>query len=74
MNKSVASLLLAALVAGLSMTSALAGSRDRETYTARQQNRGEVCQPWCANDTSPCDPPQFKVSDGRCAGLNTHVR
>ena len=74
MTKSVASLLLAGLVVGLSVASVNAGSRDREVYTARQQNRGAVCQPWCENDTSPCDPPHFKVSDGRCAGLNTHVR
>ena len=25
------------------------------------------CTPLCANDTSPCDPPQMKASDGRCS-------
>lgn len=28
---------------------------------------GGVCTPWCPFDLSPCDPPQFKISDGRCS-------
>jgi hypothetical protein len=31
--------------------------------------RGEprqVCVPWCAADSNPCDPPVFKQADGRC--------
>ncbi len=26
-----------------------------------------VCIPWCSSDTNPCDPPEFKAADGRCA-------
>ena len=25
-----------------------------------------VCQRWCVEDDSPCDPPQFKIADARC--------
>ena len=25
-----------------------------------------VCQRWCPSDQSPCDPPNFKIADGRC--------
>ncbi|MCB1540294.1 MAG: hypothetical protein KDJ25_05400 [Rhodoblastus sp.] len=25
------------------------------------------CQPMCAQDTSPCDPPAQKAADGRCS-------
>jgi hypothetical protein len=27
---------------------------------------GAVCQSWCPEDYSPCDPVQFKVADARC--------
>jgi len=26
-----------------------------------------VCQRWCDADSLPCDPPSFKIADGRCA-------
>lgn len=25
-----------------------------------------MCQRWCPEDASPCDPVQFKIADGRC--------
>lgn len=28
------------------------------------------CQPWCDRDFSPCDPANFKIADGRCAGIS----
>lgn len=28
--------------------------------------RGGLCQRWCPEDASPCDPPYFKIADGRC--------
>ena len=27
---------------------------------------GSVCRPWCTRDLTPCDPPNFKIADGRC--------
>ena len=35
-----------------------------------QANR---CIPWCDRDYSPCDPANFKIADGRCAGIGPHV-
>ncbi|WP_245239760.1 hypothetical protein [Methylobacterium variabile] len=26
----------------------------------------QVCQRWCETDYVPCDPPNFKIADGRC--------
>ena len=26
-----------------------------------------VCVPWCPHDDNPCDPPAFKIADGRCS-------
>ncbi|MGY2050395.1 hypothetical protein [Methylobacterium sp. JK268] len=26
----------------------------------------QVCQKWCEADLVPCDPPNFKIADGRC--------
>lgn len=25
-----------------------------------------LCQRWCPQDASPCDPPQYKIADSRC--------
>ena len=25
-----------------------------------------TCQAWCVADTVPCDPPEYKIADGRC--------
>ena len=27
----------------------------------------QLCVPWCPSDLNPCDPPEFKVADGRCS-------
>jgi len=27
---------------------------------------GPQCVPWCSWDSNPCDPPQYKLADGRC--------
>lgn len=24
------------------------------------------CQPLCVADVTPCDPPEYKIADGRC--------
>ncbi|HEY8564184.1 MAG TPA: hypothetical protein VIL65_01695 [Beijerinckiaceae bacterium] len=29
-----------------------------------------LCRPWCPADQSPCDPPNFKIADGRCYSGN----
>jgi hypothetical protein len=34
------------------------------------QRRQNVCVPWCSGDSNPCDPPEFKIADGRCAWDN----
>ncbi len=26
----------------------------------------QACQRWCETDYVPCDPPNFKIADGRC--------
>jgi len=28
---------------------------------------GKICQPMCAEDMSPCDPPIMKAREGRCS-------
>jgi hypothetical protein len=35
-----------------------------DPYYGRQD--GRICARWCLQDRNPCDPPQFKVADGRC--------
>ena len=27
---------------------------------------GQLCMRWCPHDMVPCDPPHFKIADGRC--------
>ncbi|HMN72123.1 MAG TPA: hypothetical protein PKA55_09690 [Rhodoblastus sp.] len=27
----------------------------------------DVCRPMCTWDVTPCDPPEYKRADGRCA-------
>jgi hypothetical protein len=36
----------------------------RDPYFGRQG--GRICARWCLQDRNPCDPPEFKVADGRC--------
>ncbi|KAA2237287.1 hypothetical protein [Salinarimonas soli] len=31
------------------------------------QTQRNACVPWCPSDLNPCDPPEFKAADGRCA-------
>lgn len=26
----------------------------------------QVCIRWCPHDAVPCDPPHYKIADGRC--------
>jgi hypothetical protein len=35
-----------------------------DPYFGRQG--GRICPRWCLEDRNPCDPPQYKVADGRC--------
>lgn len=32
-----------------------------------QHRRAAQCQKWCPSDLVPCDPPHFKIADGRCS-------
>ena len=31
------------------------------------RQNGQICRRWCLEDRNPCDPPNFKVADGRCS-------
>ena len=35
-------------------------------YYSGAASRGAYCQALCPTDMSPCDPPEFKRTDGRC--------
>ena len=37
------------------------------SYSEPYAPNDDVCRPWCDLDRSPCDPPYFKVADGRCS-------
>jgi hypothetical protein len=39
-------------------------------YTVIPEEPVHICQRWCDRDMSPCDPPYFKVADGRCASIS----
>lgn len=43
------------------------GSRSFPTNTPYPGPQGQVCIAWCPGDLNPCDPPEFKRADGRCA-------
>lgn len=36
--------------------------------SGNRHRRAVQCQKWCPSDLVPCDPPHFKIADGRCAG------
>ncbi|HPG02074.1 MAG TPA: hypothetical protein P5256_09590 [Beijerinckiaceae bacterium] len=36
------------------------------TYESTRPVAG-FCQPMCSFDMTPCDPPEYKRADGRCA-------
>lgn len=40
-------------------------TKKKRVYRNRQAVP-QQCRPWCARDTNPCDPPAFKIADGRC--------
>ncbi|MBV8564859.1 MAG: hypothetical protein JO273_05325 [Methylobacteriaceae bacterium] len=63
MSKRSIFLAAAALLPFLAPAPASAGS-----YYAQYPAYGEetVCQPLCARDYAPCDPPYFKNADQRC--------
>lgn len=31
---------------------------------------GYACRPMCPMDVTPCDPPHYKIADGRCAATS----
>jgi hypothetical protein len=35
-------------------------------YSPAYGRHAQVCQRWCPEDASPCDPVNFKIADGRC--------
>lgn len=35
-------------------------------YSPAYGRQAQVCQRWCPEDASPCDPVNFKIADGRC--------
>jgi hypothetical protein len=39
-----------------------------DPYYGRQGNR--ICPRWCLQDRNPCDPPEYKIADGRCLWEN----
>ncbi|MBS7697398.1 MULTISPECIES: hypothetical protein [unclassified Chelatococcus] len=39
--------------------------KKKKVYRNRQAVP-QQCRPWCPRDTNPCDPPDFKIADGRC--------
>jgi len=39
-----------------------------DPYYGRQG--GRICARWCLQDRNPCDPPDFKIADGRCRFLD----
>lgn len=38
----------------------------RPVYETARISAG-VCQPMCSFDMTPCDPPEYKRTDGRCS-------
>lgn len=43
-----------------------AAVRDSRQRSFDAPRPGPLCIPWCSWDSNPCDPPQFKIADGRC--------
>ncbi len=61
----VALVLLAA--AALTAGPAAAKPKKHARVPATVRAIAPVCQPMCAFDVTPCDPPEYKRTDGRCA-------
>ena len=71
MKASLALLCAAALLATLP-TAAQSQHRTRRYAPPAEEGRSvapppSACVPLCSLDTTPCDPPNFKAADGRCA-------
>ena len=78
MTQTVMSAMLAAaglIAAGAAYAQQPGSTRSREPDDGRgsysdpffgRQN-GQICRRWCIEDRNPCDPPNFKVADGRCS-------
>lgn len=41
--------------------------RDRAKPVKKRSRAVRICRKWCAADLNPCDPPSFKIADGRCS-------
>ncbi len=41
--------------------------RHRQAYNPHEGLQPNGCVKWCEFDMNPCDPPQYKTADGRCA-------
>jgi hypothetical protein len=66
----VPSVITIALVCGLAAPASAErrqrGNSDRYEQAPIVDGGRRYCQPLCTADTSPCDPMEFKRSDGRC--------
>ena len=69
----IAAALFAALPISLAGAQPWAGQERRvlryeeEAYSSPSRGGYEqVCMRWCPHDAVPCDPPHFKIADGRC--------
>lgn len=38
------------------------------------RQNGRICERICPSDSSPCDPLNFKIADGRCRGVMSSPR
>ena len=79
MTTSAATLIAACLITSLNTTPSLAEAPTKQVYSKPGpikrgsyndpyfgRQGGRICARWCLQDRNPCDPPEFKVADGRC--------
>ncbi len=66
-----------AATAALAAAPAMAQSYRQRHYSAPQPSYqygaapyAYACRQLCPMDVTPCDPPQYKIADGRCAGAS----
>jgi hypothetical protein len=43
-------------------------------YASPYGRQAQMCQRWCPQDSTPCDPPNFKIADGRCRPTTPFIR
>jgi len=43
-------------------------------YSPYASGRGSFCVKDCVQDTSPCDPPEYKRTDARCTSPTAGIR